>query len=87
MTEDRPRYFAWVRQFTGAPVARAYVRDRETGQVVKGCQHRHRTRRLPGWDRNTGQRRSVSATQLAERCARKMLRAFLKTLDSTSQDK
>jgi len=42
---EKPRYFAWVRQFTGVMQYRAYVRDRQTGRAVHGCSHRHRRAR------------------------------------------
>lgn len=64
------RYFAHVRVFTGKPVSRAYVRDRETGTVVAACPHRHASRRKGG-------RVVVLGVTLAERCAKKLLRAFL----------
>jgi len=63
------RFFAWVRVFTGKPVARAYVRDRLTGAVVAGCPHRHHA-----IGRGLKYR---SATSFAQRCADKMLRKHL----------
>jgi len=36
------RYVATHRIFTGVPVSRGYVYDRQTGRPVGGCPHRHR---------------------------------------------
>ena len=41
--KQQKRYFAWTRVFTGIPVSRGYVRDRQTGKIIMACSHKHRT--------------------------------------------
>ncbi len=64
---------ATCRQFTGTGGFRGYVRDTETGLVVRACTHVHRSRRGPGYTANG--RAYISGHVFAMRCAERMLRA------------
>lgn len=81
MTE---RYVKYVRLSTGDHVAVAHVLDRETGSVVESCGHRHKTKRLPGWD-ESGVRKTLSGTAQAERCGDKLLARFLASRRPSSE--
>lgn len=50
------------RVFTGKPVSRGYVMDRDTGKVVWACPHRHRYQH------------AINAQMCAEKHLRKMVR-------------
>lgn len=69
------RFVKYVRLSTGDHVAVAYVIDRETGKVVASCGHRHKAKRLPGYDAS-GSRNYRSGTSMAEKCGDRLLRSF-----------
>ena len=60
---ERPRFFATHRIFTGVPVSRGYIYDRQTGKPVWNCGHRHRN----------------NHARLAQLCAERALRRFLRS--------
>ena len=56
------KLYATHRVFTGNPVSRGYVYDRDTGKVVWACPHRHR----------------YGHTKQAQLCAEKQLKRLAK---------